>query len=43
MRESLESEIPDTAPYMEWLAMVGSIAVAVLIFVVLYSNGVVVT
>jgi hypothetical protein len=43
MRESLESEIPDTAPYKEWLAMVGSIAVAVLIFVVLYSNGVVVT
>jgi hypothetical protein len=41
MRESLESEIPDTAPYKEWLAIVGSIAVAVLIFVVLFSNGVV--
>ena len=43
MRESLESEIPDTAPYKEWLAVVGSIAVAVVIFVVLFSNGVVVT
>ena len=43
MRESLESEILDTAPYKEWLAVVGSIAVAVVIFVVLFSNGVVVT
>ena len=43
MRELLENEIPDTAPYKEWLAVVGSIAVAVLIFVVLFSNGVVVT
>ena len=32
MRESLQCEVPDTAPYKEWLAIVGSIAVAVLVF-----------
>jgi hypothetical protein len=40
MRESLGSEIPDTAPYTEWLALVGSMVVAVLVCAVLFSNGV---
>jgi hypothetical protein len=40
MRESLGSEISDTAPYTEWLAFVGSIVVAVLVCAVLFSNGV---
>jgi hypothetical protein len=40
MRESLGNEIPDTAPYTEWLAIVGSIVVAVLVCAVLFSNGV---
>ena len=40
MRESLENEIPDTAPYTEWLAIVGSIIVAVLVCAVLFSNGI---
>ena len=31
MRESLANEIPDTAPYTEWLAIVGSIIMAVLV------------
>ena len=39
MRESSGSEIPDTAPYMEWLAIVCSIAVAALFCAVLFSNG----
>jgi hypothetical protein len=30
MHESLGSQIPDTAPYIEWLAIVCSIVVAVL-------------
>jgi hypothetical protein len=33
MRASLGNEIPDTAPYTEWLALVGSIVVAVLVCV----------
>ena len=41
MRESLGNEIPDTAPYTEWLALVGSIVVAVLVCAVLFSNGIV--
>src|SRR5262249_29879934 len=40
MRASLGNEIPDTAPYTEWLAIVGSIVVAVLVFAVLFSNGI---
>ena len=40
MREILESEIPDTAPYKEWLGIVGSMLVAVLICVVLFAGGV---
>jgi hypothetical protein len=40
MRELLGREIPDTAPYTEWLAIVGSILVAVLVCAVLFSNGV---
>ena len=40
MRESLESQIPDTTPYIEWLAMVGSIIVAVLFCAALFSNSI---
>jgi|GraSoiStandDraft_29_1057270.scaffolds.fasta_scaffold64781_2 hypothetical protein len=40
MRGSLGNEIPDTTPYTEWLAIVGSIVVAVLVCAVLFSNGV---
>ena len=40
MRESLGNEIPDTAPYTEWLALVGSIVVAVVVCAVLFSNGI---
>jgi hypothetical protein len=40
MRASLGNEIPDTAPYTEWLALVGSILVAVLVCAVLLSNGI---
>jgi uncharacterized membrane protein YiaA len=37
MRESFEIEMPDTAPYKEWLGMVGSLAV--LVGAILYSAG----
>jgi hypothetical protein len=40
MRKSSGSEIPDTAPYVEWLAIVGSIVAAVLLCAVLFPNGV---
>ena len=40
MRESLGNEITDTAAYTEWLALVGSIVVAVLVCAVLFSNGI---
>jgi hypothetical protein len=40
MRESSGNEIPDTAPYTEWLAIVGSIVVAALVCAVLFSNGI---
>jgi hypothetical protein len=40
MRESYEIEMPDTAPYKEWLGMVGSLALAVLVGAILYSAGV---
>jgi len=39
MRESLESQIADTAAYTEWLAIVCSIVVAALFCAVLFSNG----
>jgi hypothetical protein len=40
MRDIFESEIPDTAPYKEWLGIVGSMVVAVLICAVLFAGGV---
>jgi hypothetical protein len=40
MRESLGSQIPDTAPYIESPAIVCSIVVAALFCAVLFSNGV---
>ena len=40
MRDIFESEIPDTAPYKEWLGIVSSMLVAVLICAVLFAGGV---
>ena len=40
MRKSLGNEISDTTPYTEWLALVGSIVVAVVVCAVLFSNGI---
>jgi hypothetical protein len=40
MRQSLESQIPDTTPYTEWLAIVCSVIMAALCCAVLFSNGV---
>jgi hypothetical protein len=40
MRETLENRIPDTAPYKEWLAIVGTMALAVLICAVLFAGAV---
>jgi hypothetical protein len=40
MREATELETFDTAPYMEWLEIVGSVIVAALICVVLFAGGV---
>ena len=40
MRVSSGNEIPDTASYTEWLAIVGPILVAVLVCAVLFSNGI---
>jgi hypothetical protein len=40
MRETLESGLPDTAPYKEWLGIVGSMVVAVLICAVLFAGGI---
>jgi hypothetical protein len=39
MRDHKEFGIPDTAPYKEWLAVVGSMLVAALVGVVLYSGA----
>lgn len=39
MRESLDLGMPDTAPYKEWLGVVGSIVVAALVGVILFSGG----
>jgi len=38
--KSSGNELPDTAPYTEWLAIVGSIVAAVLVCAVLFSNGI---
>ena len=38
--QNFGSGIPDTAPYKEWLGIVGSMLVAVLICAVLYAGGV---
>jgi len=38
MRESSGNEIPDTAPYIEWLAIVCALVVAVLVFAQAYSQ-----
>jgi CDP-diglyceride synthetase len=40
MRDSYDMEIPDTAPYKEWLGVVGSIVVAALVGVILFSGGI---
>jgi hypothetical protein len=40
MRESLDLGMPDTAPYKEWLGVVGSIVVAALVGVILFSGGI---
>jgi CDP-diglyceride synthetase len=40
MRDNLQPGIPDTAPYKEWLGIVGSMMAAVLICAVLFSAGV---
>jgi hypothetical protein len=40
MRDNLQRGIPDTAPYSEWLGVVGSMMAAVLICAVLFSAGV---
>jgi hypothetical protein len=40
MRELIGSGIPDTAPYKEWLGIVGSIAVAVAFYAVLFVGSV---
>jgi hypothetical protein len=39
MRETLESGIPDTAPYKEWLEIVGTMVLAVLICAVLFAGA----
>jgi hypothetical protein len=40
MRDSYDMGIPDTAPYKEWLGVVGSIVVAALVGVILFSGGI---
>jgi hypothetical protein len=40
MRDSYDMGIPDTAPYKEWLGVVGSIVVAALVGVTLFSGGI---
>jgi hypothetical protein len=39
MRDNLQRGIPDTAPYKEWLGIVGSMMAAVLICAILFSAG----
>ena len=38
MRKTVENGIPDTAPYKEWLGIVGTMAVAVLVYAVLFAH-----
>jgi hypothetical protein len=40
MRDYSDMGIPDTAPYKEWLGIVGSMVVAALVGVVLFSGGI---
>jgi hypothetical protein len=40
MREKLETAIPDTAPYKEWLGIVGAMGLAVLICTILFAGAV---
>jgi hypothetical protein len=40
MRDTLDKRIPDTAPYEEWLGVVGSMMAAVAICAVLFSAGI---
>jgi hypothetical protein len=40
MREILERETPDTEPYREWLAVMGSIIVVAVGVTVLLSQGI---
>jgi len=40
MRKTVEKRIPDTAPYKEWLGIVGTMALAVLICAVLFAGAV---
>ena len=40
MRDTFERDIPDTAPYKEWLGVVGSVMAAVVICAILYAGGV---
>jgi len=39
MRNRLDSRIPDTAPYKEWLGIVGSMMAAVASGAVLFAGG----
>jgi uncharacterized membrane protein YjjP (DUF1212 family) len=39
MRNRLDRGIPDTAPYKEWLGIVGSMMAAVAICAVLFAGG----
>jgi hypothetical protein len=39
MRNRLDSRIPDTGPYKEWLGIVGSMMAAVAICAVLFAGG----
>jgi hypothetical protein len=39
MRDNLQRGMPDTAPYKEWLGIVGSMVAAVAICAVLFSAG----
>ena len=40
MRDLYDIGMPDTAPYKEWLGIVGSIVVAALVGVILFSGGI---
>jgi CDP-diglyceride synthetase len=40
MRKTVEKGVPDTAPYKEWLGIVGTMAVAVLICAVLFASSI---